>query len=99
MLKPVDILIALKTEKPALVKGLPDARLLNLIRSTLVQVGDAVEKSTGEEPLRVPGLGVFTNKVGKKVVDGREVATARVVFKRLAPVKPAANKVGGPVAR
>lgn len=96
MLKPADILIALKTNQPALLKGLTDARALNLIRSTLATVGDAVERSTGEEPLKVPGLGVFTHKLGKKVVDGKEVAVARVVFRRVAPApaRPAAKKVG-----
>ena len=85
MLKPADILTALKTNKPALLKGLTDARALNLIRSTLATVGDAVDESTGEEPLKVPGLGVFMHKLGKKVVDGKEVATTRVVFRRIKP--------------
>lgn len=94
MLKPVDILISLKTNKPALLKGMPDARALNLIRSTLAAVGDAVEKSSGEEPLRVPGLGVFTHKLGKNVVNGKEVATTRVMFRRVtAPAKTAAKKM------
>lgn len=98
MLKPADILIALKTNKPALLKGLTDARALNLIRSTLATVGDAVDRSTGEEPLKVPGLGVFTHKLGKKVVDGKEVAVARVTFRRVVavPVKPDAKKPGRP---
>lgn len=94
MLKPVDILIALKTNKPALLKGLPDARALNLIRSTLAAVGDAVENSSGEEPVRVPGLGVFTHKLATKVVGGKEVASTRVMFRRVAaPAGPAAKKV------
>ncbi|EWS66445.1 hypothetical protein Y695_00268 [Hydrogenophaga sp. T4] len=85
MLKPADILVALKTKRPAMLKDLPDARALNLIRATLAAVGDAVESSTGEEPVRVLGLGVFTHKLGKKVEDGKEVATTRVVFRRMKP--------------
>ncbi|EWS66443.1 hypothetical protein Y695_00266 [Hydrogenophaga sp. T4] len=72
-----------------MLKGLPDARALNLIRATLATVGDAVEYVTGEEAVKVPGLGVFTHKLGKKVEDGKEVATTRVVFRRLKPVAPA----------
>lgn len=96
MLKPADILISMKTNKPGLLKGLTDERALNLIRNTLVAVGNAVEQSTGEEPLKVPGLGVFTHKLGKKMVDGKEVAVTRVMFRRVAAVqgRPAAKKVG-----
>ncbi|MBQ0920583.1 hypothetical protein KBW71_19295 [Hydrogenophaga aromaticivorans] len=93
MLKPADILIALKTQKPAMLKGLPDAKALALIRATLAAVGDAVESATGEEPIRVPGLGVFMHKLGKKVEGGKEVATTRVVFRRIKPpVKTVAAK-------
>lgn len=98
MLKPADILIALKTQKPAMLKGLPDAKALALIRASLAIVGDAVEGSSGEEPLKVPGLGVFTHKLAKKMVEGKEVATTRVVFRRMKPA-PAAKKVAVKPAR
>ncbi|MGI9217663.1 MAG: hypothetical protein ACR2JA_11780 [Hydrogenophaga sp.] len=88
MIKAADILAALKTSNPALLKGLPDQRALRLIRHTLQSVGDAVEKG-GEEPVRVMGLGVFRQVTGKKMVDGQAVETQRTVFRRLKAKAPA----------
>lgn len=88
MIKATDILAALKTSNPALLKGLPDQRALRLVRLTLQSVGDAVENG-GEEPVRVMGLGVFRHVTGKKMVDGQAVETQRTVFRRLKVKAPA----------
>lgn len=88
MIKAADILAALKTSNPALLKGLPDQRALRLIRLTLQSVGDAVENG-GEEPVRVMGLGVFRHVTGKKMVDGQTVETQRTVFRRVKAKAPA----------
>jgi hypothetical protein len=83
-MKPMDLAEAVRAEYPRLLEGITEKRAANIVRQVLLAVGREIDKS-GQEPLRVPGIGVFRTKIGTKEVGGKPEQTSRIVFRRIPP--------------
>jgi len=66
------------------LEAVPDPKARALVRAALAEIGKQIEAG-GEEPVRIPGLGVFRSSEVEREKDGQKSVVKKITFRPTPP--------------
>jgi hypothetical protein len=90
-MKAIEIVESIKTENPALLGKMPNAKAVKIIKAALVQIGKHIDAEK-EGKVKVPGVGKFIIRQVEREKGGQKKTVKTIAFRAAKKkVKPLDN--------